>query len=190
MMLDNYVKQITALPCNCVYSIFHFFTSWAVSFEKKYLFFSVKRFLNLLSYIWKGERNNTFFFPEIHSLSIWFSVSFLRKLFFTVLNHMALLLLMTLCVLLSHNIKSAPHLFQNRCLMPLDLDSRRALDWVIHAPPSRGTLKDTLQYFGILQGCFELFIYYLLLFLFLPTERITKEEDVNVPQRRQCFTHL
>lgn len=130
MMLDNYVKQITALPCIFVYSIFHCFYFRSCFVWKKNLFFSVNRFLNW--WVLSGkEKKKIFFFPEINSQSICFSASFLRKLFFTVLNHMALLILMILCVPLSHNIKPAPHLFQNIFLMPLNLESRRALDWVM-----------------------------------------------------------
>lgn len=114
-----------------------------------------------MSFNWKGERDNTFF-PERISLSIWFSVSFLRKLFFTVLNHMALLILLVLCVILSHNTKPAPHLFQNIFLTPLNLESRRALDWVIHALHLEGHwrihyntsafFRDVLNYLGPQKG--------------------------------------
>lgn len=46
---------------------------------------------------------------------------------------MALLILLILCLLFSYNIKPASHLFQNTFLKPLNLESWRALDWIIHA---------------------------------------------------------
>lgn len=156
------MKQITTLPCICMYLIFHCFHPMSrFVWGKKNLFFSVKIFLNLLSFFWKGERDHICF-PEINSLSIWFSVSFFRKLFFTVFNHMALLILLILCVLLSHNIKPALHLFQNIFLMQLNLESRRALDWVIHALHLEGHwrihwntpafFRDVLNYLGPQKG--------------------------------------
>lgn len=108
------------------------------------------------------RRKRSYLFSWVNSLSIWFSVSFFRKLFFTVFNHMALLILLILCVLLSHNIKPALHLFQNIFLMQLNLESRRALDWVIHALHLEGHwrihwntpafFRDVLNYLGPQKG--------------------------------------